>query len=372
MSKPYARFVTALFCVFLGGFALLGVILPDRDFSPDENRILAQRPEITLQSIRSGKFMSDFEAYVTDQFPGRDRWIAGKAAAERFSGKHENNGVFFFKSEGLTYLIPRFDSPDEKRLKDNLGYVKRFAKESPIPVTVGLIPTAATVWADLLPQGAPNYDQRLILEQAAQAIPDFVDLYGVLKEHSGEPIYYRTDHHWTTLGAYYGYCGLAAALGYELSPLPQFETVTEDFYGTSYSSSGVRWVKPDSIQIAVPHDGVTVTSFEGNRAQSRQLYDYSKLEEKDKYAFFLGGQQPLCVIETPNQNKPRLLIIRDSYTDSLAPFLTREFSEIHLVDLRYYKGSLGDYIRENTIDRALVLYSVPNFVSDTNLAWLTR
>lgn len=372
MSKKYAIFMTALFCAFLGVLALLGPLLPDRDFSPDENRLLAQRPGITLKAIRSGKFMTDFETYVTDQFPGRDTWIAGKAWGERLSGKKENNGVYFAAFKGQTYLIPRFDPPDEKRLTDNLGYVKRFAEASPIPVTFGLIPTAATVWADKLPEGAPNYDQRLILDRAAEGAPGFVSLYEPLSDHREEPIYYRTDHHWTTRGAYYGYRGLAGALGYEGSPLPQFETVTEDFYGTSYSSSGVRWVSPDSIQIGVPQDGITVTSYEGDRAQPRQLYDYSKLEGKDKYAFFLGGQQPLCVIETPNQDKPRLLIVRDSYTDSLAPFLTQNFSEIHLVDLRYYKGSLQDYIRDHAIDRALVLYSVPNFVTDTNLAWLTR
>lgn len=371
MTKGYARFVTALFCAFLGVFALWGALSPDRDFSPNENRVLAGRPNVTGKGLTSGRFMSDYETYVTDQFPLRDLWVGGKAWCERLSGKQENNGIYFTDLWGRTCLIPRFDAPSEKRLTDNLNYVNRFRESVPVPVTFALIPTAATVWADKLPEGAPNYDQRLVLERAAGTVPGFVDLYDILADHRGEPIYYRTDHHWTSWGAYYGYKGLAKALGYEGSSFPHFETVSEDFYGTSYSSSGVRWVEPDAIQIAIPGDGVTVTSYTGDKAEPRSLYDYGKLEQKDKYAFFLGGQQPLCVIETGHEGE-KLLIVRDSYTDSLAPFLTRNFSQLHLVDLRYYKGSLGEYIREQGIDRVLVLYSVPNFVTDSNLAWLTR
>ena len=104
----------------------------------------------------------------------------------------------------------------------------------------------------------------------------------------------------------------------------------------------------------------------------RSLYDTSFLSVKDKYSMFLGGNQSLGVVKTPNTDKPKLLIIRDSYADSLVPFLTPHFSEIHLIDLRYYKLSIADYIQQNGIDQALVLYSVPNFVTDSNLFWITR
>lgn len=106
--------------------------------------------------------------------------------------------------------------------------------------------------------------------------------------------------------------------------------------------------------------------------EARALYDFSYLEVKDKYSMFLGGQQPLAVVKTPNTEAPKLLIIRDSYTDSLVPYLTAHFSEIHLIDLRYYKFSASDYIAEHGIDTALVLYSVPNFVTDSNLVWLSK
>lgn len=378
MSKNYARFVTALFCGFLGVVAAANALTPDKSFSELENRNLAQKPALTLQALLSGQFMSDYESYVTDQFAGRDGWTAAKAAAELSTGKQENNGVYFCAD---STLITRFDTPDTNKVAQNINYVNRFAEISSVPVYFGLIPGAATVWADRLPQGAPNYDQRQVIDQAAQAAAAtrFVDLYTPLMNHKGEDIFYRTDHHWTSLGAYYGYTGIAEALDLVAVPLTDYvkTTVSTNFYGTVFSSSGVRWVRPDVIDTYVPEDGITVTSYtydaKGNQVEiPRQLYDESFLTKKDQYGMFLGGQQALGVVRTGHTGKPKLLLIRDSYSDSLVPFLTPHFSEIHLIDLRYYKQSAAQYIKDNGIDAAMVLYSVPDFVSETNLVWLGR
>ena len=173
--------------------------------------------------------------------------------------------------------------------------------------------------------------------------------------------------------------GLAEALGYDPVPLESYQktTVSTEFYGTVFSSSGVRWVKPDEMDVYVPEEGITVVSHtydsKGNPVEEpRQLYDESFLAKKDKYSMFLGGQQSLGVVTTGNTDKPKLLLIRDSYSDSLLPFLTPHFSEIHLMDFRYCKLSPAQYIQDNNIDQALVLYSVPNFVSDANLLWIGR
>ncbi len=377
MLKNYSKFVTTLFCGFLGVVVAANALTPDKSFSEMENRNLAQKPVVSLNGLLTGKFMSEYESYVTDQFAGRDGWTAAKAAAELASGKQENNGVYFC---GGSTLITRFDAPDAEKVEKNLTYINKFAGLSSVPVYFGLIPGAATVWADRLPEGAPNYDQKLVIDRAAQSTAaQFIDLYTPLMEHKGEEIFYRTDHHWTSLGAYYGYTGVAGALGLTPVPLTDYvkTTVSTDFYGTVFSSSGVRWVRPDSMDTYVPEDGVTVTSYtydaQGNPVEvARQLYDESFLAKKDKYAMFLGGQQALGVVRTGHTDKPKLLLIRDSYSDSLVPFLTPHFSEIHLIDLRYYKQSAAQYIQDNGIDTALVLYSVPNFVSDTNLVWLGR
>ena len=378
MSKKYCIFITTLFCAFIGLFLVANAASPDREFSEMENRNLEQMPTISAKSLLSGEFMKDFETYTTDQFVGRDAWIGLKSSMERALGKKENNNVYFCDEDTL---ITRFDQPDATKVSENLNYVNNFVENVDIPVTFSLIPTQACIWADRLPAGAPNASQTDLLEQAKAAVPGatWADLYSSLWEHKDEDIFYRTDHHWTSLGAYYGYTALAEALGYTPVPLDAYtETVrSTEFYGTVFSSSGVRWVSPDTITTYVPDTGITVTSYTYDSTGKpvevpRSLYDTSFLSVKDKYSTFLGGNQSLGVVKTPNTDKPKLLIIRDSYADSLVPFLTPHFSEIHLVDLRYYKLSLADYIQQNDIDQALVLYSVPNFVTDSNLFWITR
>ena len=393
MDNKYAKFISCLFCGFLAVIFTANALTPDKAFSEVENRPLAQRPTLSAADLApdkfiedkgafyTGKFMSDYESYVTDQFVLRDYWVAAKAWSERLTGKRENNGVYFCDDGAL---ISRFEAPDQKRLENNLKYITAFAEKVPVPVTVGLIPTQACVWADKLPQDAPNADQRETWAQVSNALGGKVNLadslWSVLPAHKEEPIFYRTDHHWTSLGAYYGYTALMEALGRgeEVVPLSDYQktTVSTEFYGTVFSSSGVRWVEPDEMDIYVPADGITAVSHTYNMAgdpveEPRQLYDMSFLAKKDKYSMFLGGQQALGVVTTPNKDKPKLLLIRDSYSDSLVPFLTPHFSEIHLIDLRYYKLSTSQYIADNGIDQALILYSVPNF-AESSLAFLGR
>ena len=387
MTKRYCIFITALFCAFIGVFLVANAVSPDRTFSEVENRNLEQLPAVDFGTPEklfrdgnffNGQFMRDFETYTTDQFIGRDAWVDLKARTERALGKKENNDVYFADNDTL---ITRFDQPAADRVTENLNYVNKFVENVDIPVVFSLIPTQACIWADRLPEGAPNASQTDLMAQAQGAVTGatWADVYTPLMEHKDEDIFYRTDHHWTSLGAYYGYTGLAQALGYEPVSLDSYtETVrSTEFYGTVFSSSGVRWVSPDTISTYVPDTGITVVSHtydnKGNPVEEpRSLYVESFLNVKDKYSMFLGGNQSLGVVITPNTDKPKLLIIRDSYTDSLVPFLTPHFSEIHLIDLRYYKLSIQEYIQQNEIDQALVLYSVPNFVTDSNLLWIAR
>ena len=388
MTKRYCIFITALFCAFIGVFLAANAVSPDRAFSEMENRNLEQLPKVDFGTPEklfrdgnffNGEFMRDFETYTTDQFVGRDFWVGLKSSTERALGKKENNNVYFADQDTL---ITRFDQPDAGDVTDNLNYVNNFVENVDIPVVFSLIPTQACIWADRLPEGAPNASQTDLLSQAQGAVSGatWADVYTPLMEHKDEDIFYRTDHHWTSLGAYYGYTGLAQALGYTPVPLSDYDATVRstEFYGTVFSSSGVRWVRPDTITTYVPEDGITVVSHTYDNAgnpveEPRELYVESFLSVKDKYSMFLGGNQSLGVVKNENNpDGPKLMIIRDSYADSLVPFLTAHYSEIHLIDPRYYHLSVKDYVEQNGIDQALVLYSVPNFVTDQNLFWITR
>ena len=357
--------LTVLFCLFIGGMFLGSLILPDRAFSQLENRNLEQAPKISLEAIDTGKFMEDAEDYVNDQIIGRDFWVALKAWSERLSGKQENNGVYFGKEDTL---LNRLDEPDYDTLMTSAGYVNDLVYNLNVPVYFGIIPSSTEIWSDRLPAGAPTADEKTIIDDLYDTVQTFtIDMYSALEEHKDEEIYYRTDHHWTSLGAYYGYTALMEAMGMEAVPLDESAkvTVSDSFYGTTFSTSGVRWVAPDHIDRYISGDGVKVTGYpEGSPVES-SLYVDSYLDKKDKYSSFLGGNQPLCVIETEHTDAPKVLVIRDSYSDSLAPFLTQSFSEIHLFDTRMNKTSIKAYVEENDIDQVVVLYSISNFISSS-------
>ena len=366
MKKNAALAQTLVFLMFIGVFFVLHFAIPDKSFSQQENRSLQTAPKFSFSALTSGRFSTQAEDYVSDQFPFRDGWTALKARLELLSGKDGNNGVYLCENETL---LEAFDAPEPSSLDFKLDAVNTLAENADIPVYFALIPSASEIWADLLPDGAPNGSQRALIDYAYHYVSSpAVDMYAALEAHRYEPIYYRTDHHWTTLGAYYGYTALAEAMGCDPVPLGDYtETVvTDEFYGTTYSASGFSWVRPDSISAYVSQGDAVITNYPQGVAMPGTLYDESYLAVKDKYSYFYGGNTPLLTIETGAEG-PKLLILRDSYMDSLSPFLFPHFSELHILDLRYYRSSLREYLEAEGFDAVLVCYSVKNFVEDGNV-----
>ena len=363
-----SQVVTAvLFCAFLAGFGLLHILLPDRTFSPVENRTLSSMPDFSWSALVDGSYTSRLEKYLEDQFPLRDGWMGLKNRYEYLLGKREFHGVYLCGDR----LIHKIE--DASRAEQNIAYLQKLTELTDIPVYLGLIPTAAEVYRDQLPAGAENFDQAAYLKKVRESVPDavWVDMEKLMDGASGVSLFYRTDHHWTSAGAWHGYAALMEAMGEPFEPLGTPETVSEDFYGTLYSSSGVHWLAPDTIERYVSGEGVTVENFE--KGETHGLYVDSFLGEKDKYASFLGGNTPLYIIRNPEAtSEEKLLVVRDSYSDAMAPFLSQYFAEIHLVDLRYYRTSVVEYARENGMDRIFVCYSVENFVKDLDAVFMGR
>lgn len=370
-NKKIARIsqaVTAvLFCAFLAGFGLLHILLPDRTFSPVENRTLSKMPDFSWSALVDGSYTSKLEKYLEDQFPLRDGWMGLKNRYEYLLGKREFHGVYLCGDR----LIHKIE--DASRAEQNIAYLQKLTELTDIPVYLGLIPTAAEVYRDQLPAGAENFDQAAYLEKVRESVPDavWVDMEKWMDGASDMSLFYRTDHHWTSAGAWHGYAALMEAMGEPFEPLGTPETVSDDFYGTLYSSSGVHWLAPDTIERYVSGEGVTVENFE--KGETHGLYVDSFLGEKDKYASFLGGNTPLYIIRNPEAaSGEKLLVVRDSYSDAMAPFLSQYFAEIHLVDLRYYRTSVAEYARENGMDQIFVCYSVENFVKDMDAVFMGR
>ena len=374
MSKKALWAEVLIFLVFIGGFFLANLIVPDRTFSEQENRQLQTLPEFSFERLFNKTFTTQFEDYTSDQFVLRDEWITLKAASELALGKMENNDMFLC---GGDTMIETYTAPDDSKLESNIEALNALVENTDAEVYFALIPGKSDIWSGMLPKNAPRDSEKEAIDYCySLSNANNIDIYSALEEHSDEYIYYRTDHHWTTLGAYYGFSAIAGAMGLDCPPIEDYtgrETISEEFYGTSWSSSGFSWVEPDSMEIFVTEpDGLKITNYPQGSPVEGQLYDWSRLEIKDKYTFFYGGNTPLLEIETGVEDAPSLLIIRDSYMDSLSPFLLSSYSKINILDLRYYRASLSSYIEENGFDEVLVCYSMSNFSTDSNIFLLGR
>ena len=323
--------ILGLFLLFLYGIAAANLFTKDRLFSQMENRMLAQRPKAELKTVLSGKFMEEYETYMTDQFVARDAFIRIKSLGERTLGKKINNGVYYGEDG---YLAEQLQDLDEKQLDKNMEALKRFLDNTDKKVYFALIPGSVEINRDRFFPFLPEPDQKEVIRELYKQTEETdvvcVDMYGALWERREEALFYRTDHHWTSLGAYYGYRAFMEAKKEAAVALSDYtETVrSETFYGTLYSKTGAFWIAPDRITTYVEEDGIQVERVEGKTTADGLLYDESRLEKKDKYSMFLGGNQPLAILRTDNRDAPKLLVIRDSYFDSMAPFLTPHYSEI--------------------------------------------
>ena len=287
-----------------------------------------------------------------------------KADMTLLSGRRETGGVYLAGGR----LLTRVEEPDQALTARNLEAVRALAEKSSVPVYFTLIPSSAEIYRHLLPFGAPTFDEKALMEQAS-ALPGVLwfSSFPALSLNREEEIYYKTDHHWTTLGAYYGYAAASEAMGFSPEKKPEHPVeVSDSFLGTAYSASGVRFLPSDHIFRAVDEEGISVSVYEDGVFSPGALYHPEALNTKDQYAYFLGGNHPLAVIRT-QADGPRLLLLRDSYADCEVPYLAAHFSEIHLIDLRYWRESVVDYLKDAEIDLVLVSYSASHFIRDGNL-----
>ena len=237
---------------------------------------------------------------------------------------------------------------------------------------------------DKLPKNARLFDQAAYINEVKNSIGDynFIDVREELSSHADEYIYYKTDHHWTSDGAYYAYEKWCESTGHEAAPMEELnKTVESDkFRGSLYSKILDAGSAYDEIWTYGPKEGASfgsesclVTMDEKDKTDS--VYDRSKLEEKDKYAFFFGGNYGEVHVQNQNADATakgkNVLVIKDSFANSFVPYLTQDYENIYMIDLRYYNGDLKTYLQEHDITDVLVLYNISNFISDRNIYKLT-
>lgn len=367
----HKRIASFIIMIFLIGIGIANIFIPDKVFSEAENRTLKKAPSFSWENFLDGKFSLEFEKYITDQFPFRDFWVGVKARTDMLLQKRDNHGVYLGK-EG--YLLQKPEKVDTVILNKNIEAINQFVKDnSSLKINFLLAPNSVKIMEDKLPSFATHEDQLEILKEIENKLNkdiNFIDIYEELSKHKDEYIYYKTDHHWTTLGAYYGYKSLGKAMDFKPLALEEFniEKVTDSFYGTLYSKGNYRFVKPDSINIFKPKREVSYkVNYIDTETASNSLYEYKYLDKKDKYSIFLDGNHALVNIKTSVHNGKKLLLLKDSYAHSLIPFIANHYEEIHIIDLRYFNMSIKDYISQYNINEVLLVYNLLSFSEDDSV-----
>ena len=371
--KVQEKLVGIIFILTLFLFLIINVIVPDREKSVQENRMLATKPKFRLSSLISGDYDEKFEAYMDDQFVGRDMWRKLKVTVDRIGGSRLENGVYIGTNG---QLLEQIEVADENHLAANIKAIKSFSEsQSKIPVRMMLVPDAANVLNHSLPSLAKPEDQTQMFSMVRKDLGDsveWIDVSTELNKHKTEKIYYKTDHHWTTLGAFYAFQAAAPSLGIEgdLSGKYVSYAVSDSFNGMLASKSGVNLGEKEQIDIYVPTEEDTdlIVDYVDEGKRSTSLYDSSKLKEKDQYTVFLGGNSFLLDIRTVSTSTKRLLLVKDSFANSFIPFLTPYYREIVVVDPRYYSGTINDLMDSYRISEVLFLYSGNTFFKDNNIS----
>ena len=384
--------ITCLFLLLIFGFGIAFWVIPDTDFSMEENRPLQTFPTVSADELMDGKLSSRLIDYYSDQFPLRDLWISLHAASELGMGRGESGGVLL--GEGQQLAVRRFDAYVSltERLGDTDYYdpahvqksldaiiaLDQALAEKDIPLCVLLAPRTidVTIGDFAYPADLTDRLDATIRNTLDGADVSSVELLATFREMhaNGSYVYYRTDHHWTTKGAYTAYVAILTAWGMadEILPADAFDVrIVSDFYGTTYSRAGLYFIAPDELEIWTAKDGTdaryAVLDANGNPITENGFIVENHLGEKDKYSAFLGEARSLLTVTDTEaaargEARPRLLIAKDSFANTVAPFLARHF-DLVMVNVTGDKTDLTTLAAEYECDRVLILCNRENLVT---------
>lgn len=363
------RIITTAYCMVILAFAIWFMISPKKEFSENENRYLAKTPVLSVKNMINGDLTETVNNWFSDHFPMRDLFMGTKSAVEMAVGRKEINGVYIAKED---YLIEAYQKPvNTERISDTLRKFYEKIKPYQVDVRLMLVPTAVTIYEEKLPDYAPIWNQmetaREIYEKSG--IP-MIDCMGQLEKEKKEgQLYYYTDHHWTTFGAYQGYLTYCEAKG--ITPSDEFvaQTVTEEFAGTLYSKVNDYRHKKDVITLyTYPADRLKVMYTDTGEV-SDSLYNLDYLDKKDKYSLFLNNVHTLIEIENETAKSDAvLMLLKDSYANSIVPFLSHHYRKIYVLDTRYYKDGPSNFLAEHEdVTDVLILYNMGTIDTDTGI-----
>ena len=359
-----------------------------KEYSDNENRYLTQFPPVNVEDVMAGETQEELTNAFNDQFPGRDGWTGLSTRVKKWIGMKDIGGVYLGKDH---YYFEKIMNQDISRTDyfQNLRFVNRLASLGRgAQTTVMLVPPPGRILKDKLPAHASLYDADAMYKTAAETLQGakLLDIRPELqrarkadkgtkdngKKEKETQVYYRTDHHWTQYGAYVGYRAYCESVGTKTASYASFgiQNISDDFYGTLYSKALDRDAVPDTIEIPEKLPEAEITCDGQTRDD---VYDMTKKDQKDKYAVYFGGNYGEVEIKIKNPDNDRtLLIVKDSFANSLLPYLAESYQEIHVFDPRYNRMPISQYAQQCGADEILVLYQTANFAEDANVGLLSR
>lgn len=377
MDKEKRGVTTCLAVLSAVGVLALSVIFlfsPKADFSENENRYLQAFPSLTWEDVESGAFMEEIDRYLCDHFPFRDLFISLKTRTEILAGKQKIGQVYVGKDG---YLIEAYKEPENTEQIG--GILKAFAdklKDQPVELDLMLVPTAVCIYEDKLPSlafsGLGGEQQKTAAKIYGASGIHPIDCTEELLAHKEEgQLYYKLDHHWTTFGAYAGYLAFCKEKGLEPVALNDLEAkiATEDFRGTIYSKVNDYSRPGEEIVIYLDPSAELTVFYEDTNETTDSLYALEYAEKKDKYSLFLNNLHPLIQITNEKAETDReLVLIKDSYANSMVPFLIHNFKRIYVFDTRYYKWGPSSFIQEHEgVTDVLILYNMNTLDTDLGI-----
>lgn len=389
---------------FILCFSVWCLVAPKQTFSENENRALASWPAYSFDTLKDGSYMSGIQTYLSDHFPLRDPFMTLKTKYEMLTGREEINDIYLAKDG---YYIEAYKTPKQQKkiitqFQKLQDAITTDAKEN---VRVMLVPTAISTYNAKLPSCAPDRGvlrQVDTMNEIYAALPNMqkVDAWRALQtaaaqeetdrtrasgdadgaqpvaeagdaDHdtsTADGLYYHTDHHWTTHGAYVGYQAYCSAAG--LSPIPEADfqktCVTTDFHGTIFSKLHDSTVPGDAITLYENPANQLTVSYPDTGEVTDTLYNRDYLAQKDKYSMFLNNLHPLVEITNASADSDRqLVLIKDSYANSMVPFLVHHYQKIYVFDTRYYRFGPSSFINEHPeVTDVLLLYNMNTIDTD--------
>ena len=314
---------------------------PQKDFSLWERRPLQQKPALTKESLLNGSFMGTFEEYTLDQFPARDRFRTLKSLfSYNVLQMQDNNGIYLSDGYAGKIEYPLNTTSVSYALKKMNFIYESYLKDSGSRIYMTVIPDKGYYLAESGGYPAMDYDALISQMQAGMSWAEYVDITNDLSVTD----YYRTDTHWRQEKLQ----SVAQTLCNKLEiPTPQLTPVlaTDRFYGVYYGQAALP-MKPEALYIMEGESIENCYVYNYETQQYGKLYDKEKLSGSDPYEVYLSGPQMLLTVENPDAATDReLILFRDSFGSSLAPYFMQGYKTVTLVDIRYVSSQmLEEYI----------------------------